>query len=266
MLGTLGSSILGRLDLFIVSSELGFELAGIYTIAFYMGTIIEIPARSITAISSPIAAAALRENNLHEANRLYKKVSLNQLIIGGLIFVLVWINIDDIFKIIPNGEVFSQGKWVVFYIGLARLVSMTLNFGGILISFSKYYRWTIFFTFIVATVGIVTNYLLIPKFGISGSAIATLITVIISCGFQQWVVLRKIKGNPYTKGTLKMVLILLILFAINHFLPAFDNAFIDIAFRTSIIGAIALVAIYFGKVSDDMSDVFRAAAKKMKGN
>jgi len=257
MLGTLGTLILGRLDLFIVSSELGFEMAGVYTITLFMGTMVEIPARSITAISSPIASTALRENKLHEANRLYKKVSLNQLIIGGIIFVLIWINIDNIFKIIPNGEVFAQGKWVVFFIGLARLVNMTLNFGGILISFSKYYRWTIAFTFVVAGIGIVANYLLIPKFGINGSAIAVLITVILSCAFQQWIVLRKINSNPYTKGTLKMVLILLALFAINYFLPAFYNPWLDLIFRSVIIGVIALFSIYFMKISDDMNELVR---------
>jgi O-antigen/teichoic acid export membrane protein len=264
LLGTLGSLILGRLDLFIVSSELGFELAGVYTIALFMGTMVEIPARSITAISAPIASTALRENNLHEASRLYKKVSLNQLIIGGLIFVLIWINIDNIFKIIPNGEVYVQGKWVVFFIGLARLISMTLNFGGILITFSKYYRWTIVFTFVVAGIGIAANYLLIPKFGINGSAIAVLITVILSCAFQQWIVLRKLNSSPYTKGTLKMVLILLVLFAGNHLLPTFSNPFLDLALRTSIIGIIALSAIYFGKVSDDMSGVIREVLWRVK--
>jgi len=265
MLGTMGSTILSRLDVFIVSSELGFELAGIYTIALFMGTIVEIPARSITAISSPIAAAALQKGDVNEANRLYKKVSLNQLIAGGLIFVLLWINIDNIFKIIPNGDVFVQGKWVVFFIGLARLVGMMLNFGEILIRFSRYYRWTIFFTFVVATVGIAANYLLIPKFGINGAAIAALTTVVLSCTFQQWVVLRKIKGNPYTRGTLKMILIFPVLFGINYLLPTFDNVLIDIAFRSAVIGIIAFCAIYFGNVSEHVNEIVRDVMKRFGG-
>ena len=263
MLGTMGSAILTHLGVFMVSSELGFGLAGIYIIATHMGTIIEIPSRSITAISSPIAAAAFQKGDVNEANRLYKKVSLNQLIAGGLIFVLLWINIDNIFKIIPNGDVFVQGKWVVFFIGLARLVGMTLNFGEVLIRFSKYYRWTIFFTFVVATVGIVANYLLIPKLGIKGAAIATLSTVLLSCAFQQWIVFKKLKGNPYTKGTLKMILILLVLFAINYLLPTFANVLIDIVFRSSIVGIIAVSAIYFGKVSEHMNELIRDVVRKI---
>ena len=262
MLGTLGGSILGRMDLFIISSELGFKMGGIYVIALALSALIEIPARAITAISAPIAATAMRENNLHKANQLYKKVALNQMIVGGLIFVLIWINIDSIFKIIPNGEIYAQGKWVVFFIGLARLINVKMNFGGILVSFSKYYHWKTIFTFVVTAVGIAANYLLIPIFGISGSAIAVLITVILTCAFQQWIVWRKLNGNPYTKGTLKMILIIPALLGINHFLPTFGNPFIDLAFRSSIIGIIALSAIHFGKVSDDMSGVLRKVLRE----
>ena len=264
IVGALGNSILGKLDLFMVSSELGFDFAGIYTIAFYMGTIIDIPARSITAISTPIAANALQKGDIDEANKLYKKVSLNQLIIGGLLFVLVWINIDNIFRIIPNGDIYAQGKWVVFFIALSKLVAMTLSFGGILISFSRYYYWSIFFTFIITALGIITNYLLIPIFGISGAAIASLIATILSYGFQQWVVLRKIKGNPYTKGTLKMLLSIFALFAINYFIPNLSNVWIDIVLRTAAIGAIAFFAIYFGKISGDMNEIVNSIFSRLR--
>lgn len=264
LIGALGTTILGKLDLFMVSSELGFDFAGIYTIAFYMATIIDIPARSITAISSPIAATALQQGNTDEANWLYKKVSLNQLIIGGLLFVCIWINIDNIFQIIPNGEIYAQGKWVVFFIGLSRLTAMTLNFGGILISFSRYYYWSIIFTFVITALGILLNFLLIPVLGISGAAIASLIATILSYGFQQWIVLRKIKGNPYTRGTLKMILIILLLFAINCFLPYLGNKWTDLVFRTAIVGAIAFAAVYFGKVSNEINEIIRGAIEKIR--
>jgi len=266
LLGNLGVVILSKLDIFMISSELGYESTGIYRIAFYMGILVEIPARSITNISSPIAAAALQKGNVEEANQLYKKVSLNQLIAGGLLFVLIWINIDNIFQIIPNGEIYSQGKWVVLFIALSRLIAMTLSFGGVLINFSKYYYWTIFFTFIITILGIACNYWLIPVLGISGAAVATLTATIFSYIFQQWIVVRKIKGNPYTKGTLKMVLIILLLLAINHFLPDFNNHWFDTICRTIIISIVACLVIYFGKVSYDVNSVVDTVVQKLKRN
>ncbi|MDE6451102.1 MAG: oligosaccharide flippase family protein, partial [Odoribacter sp.] len=205
LIGALGSSITGQLDLFMVSSQMGLGYAGIYTIAFYMATVIEMPSRSITAIASPLAAAFLKDGKFEEANQLYKKVALHQLMAGGTFFVLIWINIDSIFAIIPNGDVYSSGKWVVFFIAMAKLIGMTFGFGETLISFSRYYYWRLYFTFFITVLTILSNYWLIPILGMSGAAIATLLTYVMSYSVQQWIVVRKVKGDPYSWGIVKLL-------------------------------------------------------------
>ncbi|MDL2290334.1 lipopolysaccharide biosynthesis protein, partial [Paludibacteraceae bacterium OttesenSCG-928-F17] len=255
LVGALGSNLLNRLDIFMISSQMGLNYTGAYTIAFYMAQVIEIPSRSITAISSATAATYLREGKVEDANRLYKKVSLNQLLIGGIVFVLVWSNIDNIFKIMPNGETYAIAKWVVLFIGFSKLIDTTLSFGGILISFSKYYYWSLYFVFIIAGIGILTNYLLIPVLGVSGAAIATLISTMLSLSFQQWIVQRKIKANPLTKGTLISVIIILVLFGINYLLPQVANFWIDIIYRSSILGLLAFLIVFVTKVSPEFNGV-----------
>ena len=42
---------------------------------------------------------------------------------GTLLFLLVWVNIDNIFDIIPHGEIYEAGKWVVFFIALSNPAS-----------------------------------------------------------------------------------------------------------------------------------------------
>lgn len=49
MLSAMGSSIVQRLDLFMVSAQIGMASAGIYTIAFYVVAVIEMPSRSLVA-------------------------------------------------------------------------------------------------------------------------------------------------------------------------------------------------------------------------
>lgn len=265
IIGALGSTILGKLDLFMISSELGFDSAGIYTIAFYMGTVIEIPSRSITPISSPIAAESMRNGDIAQASTLHKKVALNEFIASGFLFVLIWINIDNIFSIIPNGEIYKAGKWVVFFIGLSKIITALLHFGSVLIGFSPYYYWTLSFVFALTGIGILSNYLLIPPFGISGAAVATLFTCCVSYAFQQWIVLRKIKTSPFSMGTLKMAVILCLLLAGNHFLPVLENYWLDAVYRTAIIGLSGCALIYFGKVSDDVNGIVDNILKKVEG-
>jgi O-antigen/teichoic acid export membrane protein len=261
IVGALGGTVLGKLDLFMVSSQMGLGHAGIFTIAFYIAAVVEIPSRSISAISIPIAARAMKEGDFGTVNALYKKVSLHQLLIGGMVFILVWSNIDNIFAIIPNGAIYMEGKWVVFFIGLARLIEITLGFGSIMISFSKYYYWSLYFVFFIAGLGVLTNYLFIPIWGISGAALATTISCLLSYGVQQWIVMKKVKGNPYTAGTLKLIIIFLLLVGINYFLIKFDNPWTDGICRTIVLIVVGTVLIYGWKVSDEFNNTVRKLLK-----
>jgi O-antigen/teichoic acid export membrane protein len=263
--GALGGSIMGKLDLFMVSSQLGLEYAGVFTIALYIASVIEIPSRSITAISSPPAADALKQGDFQTANKLYQKVSLHQLLTGGCLFILLWINIDNIFAIIPNGAIYKSGKWVVFFVGISRLISITLGFGGVLISFSKYYYWSLFFTFAITGIGILANYCLIPIWGISGAAVAAALSCLLSYLVQQWVVLRKVKGNPYTFGMVKLVTVFLIALGANHFLFTFNNPWVDGIHRTAIVATLGVALLYLFKVSDDLNSTTRTLLKRIFG-
>ena len=259
----LSGSLLGQLDFFMVSSHLGLDYGGIYRFSFLIAAVIDIPSRSITAISSPIASNALKEGDLETANRLYKKVSLHQLIAGSAIFLLLWINIDNIFAVIPKGEVWATGKWVIFFLALCRILNLTVSFGWTLISFSNYYYWTLFFTIFITITAIITNLLLIPRMGITGAAVATLITTVLLCMVQQWIVLIKIKGNPFSAPMIKLLLLMLILFGINYALPHWSsNPFVDGTYRTFIIGTITMVSIYKLKISDEITNIMDKFLKR----
>lgn len=253
VIGSLGGTLISKVDTFMVSSNLGLGYAAIYTLAFNMVAVIEIPSRSITAISSPVASEALQKGDFRKANDLYKQVSLHQLIAGSLIFLVIWINMDNIYAIIPNGEDYKAGKWVFFFVGLSKLIEVTLSFGGTLISYSRYYHWTIYFAFFITALTIVMNNFLIPIYGVSGAAIATAITCLVSYSIQQWIIFIKIKGNPYTRGTLKQILIICLLLGVNHFLPACANPWIDGIYRTALIAGVAMALVYFCNVSAEIN-------------
>jgi len=244
------------LDVFMISSMKGLEFTGIYTIAIFMANVVEIPSRSISSISQPIAAQAIKEGNSSQANQLYKKVSLHQLVTGSCIFLMIWINIDNIYAIIPNGEKFADGKWVVLFLALARLLNVTFNFGAILVSLSKYYYWGLFFTLFITITGIATNLLLIPILGITGAAIGSVVTCLLSNAVQQWIVMMKIKATPFSKGLLKILILILALYGLNVLLPQWSpNPYVDCIYRTLIVGSITLLSVYKLKISDEINSI-----------
>jgi len=263
VLSALSGNILGMLDVFMITSMKGLEFTGIYSVAFYMAAVVDIPSRSISSISSPVAAKAMKDGDLKAANQLYRKVSLHQLLTGSIIFLFIWINIDNIYAIIPNGEKYLDGKWVVFFLAMGRLLYVTFNFGAILVSYSKYYYWGLFFTVFITITGIVTNLLLIPVWGITGAAIATFISYFLHNAVQQWIVLVKVKGNPFSKGMGQYIILILLLFGINNLLPHWStNPFVDGIYRTAIIGFIALASIYKLNISDEISSLMGRFLKR----
>lgn len=257
VIGAIGGGIVGRLDLFMVSAKLGLDYAGIYRIAFYIVSIIGIPTQSISAVTAPLASELLAKENFKEANVLYQKVALHQFIAGTFLFLFIWINIDNIFSIIPNGDVYRAGKWVVFFMAFAKLIEVTLIFGGNIISYSRYYYWGLYFTFFITLITILTNNWLIPIWGVAGAAIATMFTTFLTYGVQQWLLFVKIKSNPYSVGLAKQLGVLALLYGVNYLLPTVQNPWGDCIYRSIVLGVLAIVLLYVFRVSAEVNGLIR---------
>lgn len=257
VIGAIGGGIVGRLDLFMVSAKLGLDYAGVYRIAFYIVSIIGIPTQSISAVTAPLASELLAKEDFAKANALYQKVALHQFIAGTFLFLFIWINIDNIFSIIPNGDVYRAGKWVVFFMALAKIIEITLAFGGNIISYSRYYYWGLYFTFFITLITILTNNWLIPIWGVAGAAIATALTTLLTYGVQQWLLFVKIKSNPYTLGLLKQVGILALLYGMNSLLPTVENPWADCIYRSVALGIFAVLFLYIFRVSEEVNGLIR---------
>ena len=249
----IGGAITTKIDTFMIGSMLGLEYAGVYTIAYFMAVIIDIPFRSLNAISMPIASLHLKNKDYGKVQQLYQKVSLNQLIAGSLLFVLILVNIDSIFAILPNGNDYVAGKHVVLFIALSRLVDSGFNFGLSILTLSKYYRYYLFLIFFLSALTIATNIWLIPIYGISGAALSTFISYIIYNIVVMSIVYAKMKITPFSFSQLKLLLIILSLFGINLIIYKFNNPIVDGVIRSLIILSIGGFAVLKMKLSEDVN-------------
>ena len=258
-----GGTITAKIDTFMVSSQLGLAQTGVFTIAYFMAAIIDIPFRSLNMISMPIASTHLKNNDYGQVQQLYKKVSLNQLIVGSFLFVLIWINIDTIFAILPNGDKYLAGKYVVLFIALSRLVDSSFNFGLSILSLSRYYYYYLFFIFFLSALGIVTNLIFIPLYGISGAALATFISFTIYNSLVMLIVYAKMKVSPFSFSQLKLLLLALCLLGMNMLPYRFDNHIIDGIVRSLITLTVGGFAVLKLKLSEDVDRLWNMLKKKV---
>jgi O-antigen/teichoic acid export membrane protein len=261
LMGNASGTIINNIDGLMLSSYKGLKDAGIYSIAFFIATFIEIPKKSLSQVLVPLVSEANMKGDKKQLEMLYKKSSLTQLIIGGLIFILVWFNIDSIFKIIPHD--YTKGIWVVFFIGLGKIFDMSTGINQEIVGTSKYYKIDLAFYPFLGLVAIGANMFLIPIYGMTGAAIATALSVFLFNTVRFLFLLFAMKIQPFSFGTIKALFVFAIVSLINYFLPHIQNHFIlDSIYRSIIIGSVFVSLILTIKVSDDISMLAQKLIKK----
>ena len=250
-----------RLDMMMIGSMLDLEQVAFYTVAFFIGNAIKVPGKSIAAISSPLVAKALEKQDYKETQTLYTKSSINQLIIAGVLFLCIWLNIDDIFSLLPAK--FQGGKWVVFYISIAQLFNMITGINGTIIVNSKYYRYDLYTNVILVLTTVITNYFLILKYGIDGAAMATAISISLFNLIRLILIKVKMNMHPFSLQTIKTILLLFVMFFALDFLPNSSYAFVDIIWKSIVVFILFISAVMYFQLSEDINEVIIEVRKKI---
>lgn len=273
----LAGNITPTLSTLFVSAEMGLAYTGIYAIANYIATVVEIPYRSLGAITQPHIAQAVKDNDIATADKLSKKVSLLQLLAGAFIFMLIWINIDLAFQILPNGDQYVLGKWVVFILAFSRLFNSSFSIGTSVLGYSRYYYMSLIFSFILTGVAILLNMKLIPIMGMEGSALSNLISYVVYYLLLLSLVRWKIGTSPFSLSQLKVVLVIGLLFLANMAwknwiyplflslpLQSILSSIIDGVVKTIIFATIAVVVIYKWSISEEVNMLMKKALAFIK--
>ena len=252
LLTTSATILVNRIDVLMLGYYLNINNIAFYSIPLFMATLIQIPARSIIQIGKPLLAKAWERNDLNEIGELYRKTALNQMILGSLFFIGIWLNIDDILMLVP--QKYQGVKYVYFFIGLAKLfdVSCGIN-GGILVTSEKY-RYDLFINLLLIGLTLFTNVIFIPIYGIEGAALATAISIIIY-NLVKWYLLKKwFSLQPFNyKFLLAIAVCLFTLFITSQLSFDFEMLFARIILKSIFILTVFSGFILFFRISPDIN-------------
>jgi O-antigen/teichoic acid export membrane protein len=250
------------INTFFVTAKMGLESTGVLTIAIYIVAIIEMPYRSLGVASLPSISHAMKDGDLKSTNQLCRNVSLHQLLISSFIFIVIWINIDLFFELLPNGDKYSGAKMAIAILGLSKILHSSLSIGASTLGFSKHYYFHLIFTFILTFTAIVLNNKLIPIYGINGAALATLISYLVAYAFLLPFLYFTTKISVFSKRQIIVVFIFLIMLTMelfwNRLFEMPSSLIPKIAFygvKTLVICGLGIVAVYLNKVSEDINNI-----------
>lgn len=263
MLTTIGGSLYLYLDTLMVNYYLGESEVGIYGTMFLFGVIVIIPARSLKSISVSVLSRAFKEDDHQKILEIYRKSSITLLIIGGYIFMGVWSNMYSVFGYLP--EEFQLGYYVVLFIGLGQLFDMATGVNNELIAASPKYRLNTWFILVSIMVGVVINVLLIPRFGIDGAGLATLLSIVFVNVLRLAAVYLIYKIQPFTLQTVKIIFIIAAITVLMHFLPNIENYMLNLLYKGTMITVIYIPLVYYLSLSQDFNDLVQGVFRRVLG-
>ena len=263
IVGGASAMLVSRLDMVMIGKFMGLKHVAFYSVAFYVGNAIRVPGRAVVAISAPIVSKAWKNNDLKLIKDIYYKSSINQLLIGGIFFVCVWLSVDDIFSLLP--EKFSGGRLVVFFIGLSQLFNVAMGVNGAIILNSKYYRFDLYANLFLLAVTFLSNYLFIPDssplkelgiVGINGAAFATALSIFLFNFIKFVFIYVKVKLHPFDIKTLYSILLLLFVYYVVDSLSLDLNPYLNILLNSSISLIIFVPILLYTKLSLELLSIY----------
>jgi len=242
--------LIDKIDLLFVGAYLGLADTGIYGVAVLMAASLALPAKALLQILFPLTAAAFKENDKAKISHLYQVSCNSQLLIGSFIFMMVWVNYDSFFGMVHPA--FLLAKYPFLILALGRLFDMATGINGVLIVNSKHYRMDIIFTTLLVGLTLLNNALLIPVLGMVGAATSTAAALIIYNIIKYFFVWKKLRIQPYTLESVKILLTIAVIFLISLFLPETSHFIVNIIYKSIIIGLLFLISLLYLKFTPDI--------------
>jgi len=246
------SSIILDIDKSMLSSILTVENVAYYSVAVFIAAVIEIPGRAMFQILSPVVASAINKNQMKKLEDLLKKSSTNLVLVASLFFLLINLNIDDFYSML-NQDGYSIGIPIVIIVSFGKLYSMSIGCINNIISNSKYYYYTFWFSLFSSVLAVILNIYLITEFGVIGAAYATLIVLAIMNSLKIYLVKVKFKIHPYSRDTIKIIILSLLTYFIFSNLKLGFQPVINIIVKSSLVLIIYTLSAYIFKLSDDVN-------------
>lgn len=215
------------IDVMMLGAYVPLSLVGVYSIAAFIPTVIEAPVNSFERISNAKIANEWHQNNLEEIYNIYEKSCKNLILIGGYLYIGIVVCSPYLVKLLPKD--YHQAEIIISILATSSLFNMSTGLNGSIIFTSQGYKFGTAFLLILLALVLILNYLLIPRYGIIGAAIANA-TASLTYNFLKFLFLwLKYKFQPFTKNTaLNAMLIFGFVFLLKSYTPEVKNPYLAI--------------------------------------
>lgn len=230
LMGSAAALVILEVDKIMINMYLDLDQVAYYSVAVFIATLVAVPFRAMHQITLPITAQLIANKDLKGLSDLYKKSSLNLSIVTALILILLLVNIENLYLLIP--EAYSQAIFVVYLLGISKFLDASLGINNAIINNSPYYAYVLGFGVILAILTVLFNMWLLPIYGIVGAAYASLFALFIYNVLKLVLVMINYKMQPYSYKTILVVVLTVIIYLTVTNMSSASNNYIDMLLKS----------------------------------
>lgn len=255
------ANMLLDIDKTMIAQYIKIENIAYYSVAIFIATVISVPSRAMHQITYPITAKLMTDGKHDELNDLYKKTSISLQIVGGLVLVGILVNINQLYLLLP--ENYRGGVFVVFVIGISKYFDLILGNNNAIIFNSKYYKAVLFLGLFLAVMAISLNDFFIPRYGINGAAIATLISITLYSLAKLLFVVLKMDLYPFTLKNIYALVVLLFCFFAFYYWDFPFHPILNIVLKSILVSFVYVGLVYKANLSLEINTVIQKQFKRL---
>ncbi len=248
------------IDKIMLNQYIKIENIAYYSVATYIASVIAVPSRAMHQITYPITAKLMHENKHDELNDLYKKTSINLQVVGGFVMLCIFVNINQLYIMVPKE--YSGGILVVFLIGISKYFDLILGNNNAIIFNSKYYRMVLFLGLLLVFLTVGLNMFFIPRYAITGTAVATLLSITLYSLAKLLFVVKRMNLYPFTIQTLYSLAITFVLFLMFYFWEFPFHPIISIGLKSILVAVLYVYINYKFVISVEINEALKLVVKK----
>ncbi|QVK20620.1 polysaccharide biosynthesis C-terminal domain-containing protein [Mycoplasmatota bacterium] len=169
--------LLSKIDIIMINGIYSFSSVSIYNI---LGLISTIPVFFLTAFNIVFAvkiSAMYHEKKTEELKKLYRISAISFTLISLLVFSILTLSIG--FWLPLLGPEFIGYESVFIYKGIGSVVSSSVGGVWLIVSMCGKPKWNMIGSIISLMINVSLNLVLIPRLGLTGAAISSMVTMVV---------------------------------------------------------------------------------------
>ncbi len=261
--GTLIASVAATIDSFIIASIIGLKAVGIFVFAQYVANVLQVPQRSIQAVSSSFLARAWKDKNYTEINRIYSRSCINLLLMALFLFGNIWLNVRQGINVLNIQAEYLDGINVLLVLSMVRIIDAGTGLNAMVINTSTLWRFDFISGVILIGLRLPLTYYLIKHYGILGSAIAELIAYGTYNFIRYEFLRRKFNMQPFNAKTVYAILLSVAAYGVCYFAFGTLNGWISIILNGIVFSSIMIGGVFYFKLTPDAMQLYHVVRQKL---